>query len=78
MEKFCFALPEKRPEFTQIVKTLENLKTTLDRDGTIEKTPTPSCQEAAQEQNKNRLAHWILKLSYSPPDFSGPPPPKLL
>ena len=78
MEQCWSAQPEKRPEFTQIVKTLENPKTTLDRDGTIEKTPTPSCQEAAQEQNKNRLANWILKLSYSPPDFSGPPPPKLL
>lgn len=78
MEQCWSAQPEKRPEFTQIVRTLESLKTALDRDGTIEKTPTPSCQEAAQEQNKNRLANWILKLSYSPPDFSGPPPPKLL
>ncbi|XP_044979521.1 probable serine/threonine-protein kinase PBL25 [Hordeum vulgare subsp. vulgare] len=78
MEQCWSAQPEKRPVFTEIVQTLENLKTALDRDGTIEKTPTPSCQEAAQEQNKNRLASWILKLSYSPPDFSGPPPPKLL
>ncbi|KAE8802638.1 Serine/threonine-protein kinase HT1 [Hordeum vulgare] len=72
MEQCWSAQPEKRPVFTEIVQTLENLKTALDRDGTIEKTPTPSCQEAAQEQSKNRLASRILKLSYSPPDFSGP------
>jgi len=71
MEQCWSAQPDKRPEFSQIVQTLETLKKALDRDGTIEKIPE------APEQNKNRLANWILKLSYSPPDFSGPPPPKL-
>ncbi|KQK05350.1 dual specificity protein kinase shkB [Brachypodium distachyon] len=77
MEQCWSSQPDKRPEFSEVVPILENLKTVLDRDGTLDKIPSASCQEA-QDQNKNRLANWIQKLSYSPPDFSGPPPPKLL
>ncbi|XP_062231904.1 serine/threonine/tyrosine-protein kinase HT1-like [Phragmites australis] len=71
--------PEKRPEFRQIVQILENLKTVLDRDGTLDKIPSSICQaQECNDQSKKKLANWIQKLSYSPPDFSGPPPPKLL
>jgi hypothetical protein len=77
MEQCWSVQPDKRPEFSQIVKTLENLKKVLDRDGTLDKILGASCQEA-QDQNKNRLSNWIQKLSYSQPDFSGTPPPKLL
>ncbi|KAL5203092.1 hypothetical protein ABZP36_014044 [Zizania latifolia] len=69
--------PEKRPEFCQIVQILKNLKEALDRDGTLDKIQSTNCQETP-DQNKKRLATWIQKLSYSQPDFSGPPPPKLL
>lgn len=74
MEQCWSVQPDKRPEFSQIVRTLETLQRVLDRDGTLDKIPG----QEAQDQNKNRLANWIQKLSYSQPDFSGPPPPKLL
>lgn len=78
IEQCWFSQAEKRPGFSQIVQILENLKTVLDRDGTLDKIPSSvNCQEPL-DQNKNRLANWIQKLSYSQPDFSGPPPPKLL
>uniref|UniRef100_A0ACD5TEY5 Uncharacterized protein n=1 Tax=Avena sativa TaxID=4498 RepID=A0ACD5TEY5_AVESA len=77
MEQCWSVQPDKRPEFSQIVQILEKLKAVLDRDGTLDKTPGGNSQEA-QDQNKNRLANWIQKLSYSPPDFSGTPPPRLL
>uniref|UniRef100_A0A0A9BF18 Protein kinase domain-containing protein n=1 Tax=Arundo donax TaxID=35708 RepID=A0A0A9BF18_ARUDO len=71
--------PEKRPEFRQIVQILENLKTVLDRDGTLDKIPSSVRQaQECNDQNKKKLANWIQKLSYSQTDFSGPPPPKLL
>ncbi|CAM0954545.1 unnamed protein product [Alopecurus aequalis] len=73
MEQCWSVQPDKRPEFSQIVQILENLKKVLDRDGTLDKIG-----QEAQDQNKNRLANWIQKLSYSQPDFSGTPPPKLL
>uniref|UniRef100_A0A0D9WIR4 Protein kinase domain-containing protein n=1 Tax=Leersia perrieri TaxID=77586 RepID=A0A0D9WIR4_9ORYZ len=70
-------LPEKRPEFSQIVQILKNLKQALDRDGTLDKIPNTIFQEAP-DQNKKKLSNWIQRLSYSQVDFSGPPPPKLL
>jgi hypothetical protein len=77
MEQCWSVQADKRPEFSKIVQILENLKAVLDRDGTLDKIPGAGSQEA-QDQNKNRLANWIQKLSYSQPDFSGTPPPKLL
>ncbi|KAL6851596.1 hypothetical protein ACP4OV_020160 [Aristida adscensionis] len=71
--------PERRPEFRQIVQIIENLKTFLDRDGTLDKIPSSICQALeCSDQSKKKLSNWIQKLSYSPPDFTGPPPPKLL
>ncbi|GJN14954.1 hypothetical protein PR202_gb01833 [Eleusine coracana subsp. coracana] len=72
--------PEKRPEFQQIVKILENFKTVLDRDGTLDKIPSSTRQaQECNDQSKKKPANWLQKLSYGQPDFfSGPPPPKLL
>ncbi|RLN00041.1 serine/threonine-protein kinase HT1-like [Panicum miliaceum] len=71
--------PEKRPEFQQIVSILENLKTVLERDGTLDKIPSFICQpQECNDQNKKKVSSWIQRLSYTQPDFSGPPPPKLL
>uniref|UniRef100_A0A0A9H066 Protein kinase domain-containing protein n=1 Tax=Arundo donax TaxID=35708 RepID=A0A0A9H066_ARUDO len=71
--------PDKRPEFRQIVQILENLKTVLGRDGTLDSIPSSIRQaQECNDQSKKKLANWIQKLSYSQPDFSGPPPPKLL
>jgi serine/threonine protein kinase len=71
---------EERPEFQQIVQILENLKTVLDRDGTLDMIPSSTRQaQECNDQNKKKGAKWLQKLSYSQPDFySGPPPPKLL
>ncbi|KAG2600675.1 probable LIM domain-containing serine/threonine-protein kinase DDB_G0286997 [Panicum virgatum] len=68
--------PEKRPDFSQIVQILEKFKTVLERDGTLDNMPSSICQET--HDHKNWLANWAQKLKHSQPDFSGPPPPKLL
>nr|CAB3460963.1 unnamed protein product [Digitaria exilis] len=71
--------PEKRPEFRQIVSILENLKTVLERDGILDKIPSFICQpQECNDQNKKKVSNWIQRLSYTQPDFSGRPPPKLL
>ncbi|KAK8692636.1 hypothetical protein V6N13_076092 [Hibiscus sabdariffa] len=54
----CWSLnPEKRPEFWQIVKVLEQFESSLDRDGTLNLVQNPSCQD-----HKKGLLHWIQKL----------------
>ncbi|GMI82357.1 hypothetical protein like AT5G58950 [Hibiscus trionum] len=54
----CWSLnPEKRPEFWQIVKVLEQFDSSLDRDGTLNLVPNPSCQD-----HKKGLRRWIQKL----------------
>ncbi|XP_039052929.1 serine/threonine/tyrosine-protein kinase HT1-like [Hibiscus syriacus] len=54
----CWSLnPEKRPEFWQIVKVLEQFESSLNRDGTLNLVANPSCQD-----HKKRLLHWIQKL----------------
>ncbi|CAL5095852.1 unnamed protein product [Urochloa decumbens] len=71
--------PDKRPEFRQIVPILENLKTVLERDGTLDKIPSFICiPQECNDQNKKKVSNWIQRLSYTQPNFSGPPPPKLL
>ncbi|CAN6327588.1 unnamed protein product [Urochloa humidicola] len=71
--------PDRRPEFRQIVQILENLKTVLERDGTLDKIPSFICQpQECNDQNKKKVSNWIQRLSYPQPNFSGPPPPKLL
>lgn len=67
------SVPEKRPEFWQIVKVLEQFETDFARDGTLNQLPDLTCQD-----HKNRLAHWIQKLKPSHADGSGPLNPKFL
>ncbi|OAY69266.1 Serine/threonine-protein kinase HT1 [Ananas comosus] len=70
----CWALhPEKRPEFWQIVKILEQFESALARDGTINQLQTSSCQD-----HKKWLFHWIQKLKPGHTDGSGNPLPKLV
>ncbi|KAF3778579.1 Serine/threonine-protein kinase [Nymphaea thermarum] len=55
----CWAkLPEKRPEFWQIVKVLEQFESSLAHDGTLKLVQNSTC-----EDHKKRLTHWISKLS---------------
>ncbi|XP_012445178.1 uncharacterized protein LOC105769237 isoform X2 [Gossypium raimondii] len=55
----CWSLnPEKRPEFWQIVKVLEQFESSLNRDGTLDWVPNPNCQD-----HKKGLLHWVQKLS---------------
>ncbi|XVE88059.1 hypothetical protein DITRI_Ditri19aG0038200 [Diplodiscus trichospermus] len=49
--------PEKRPEFWQIVKVLEQFESSLKSDGTLNLVKNPTCQD-----HKKGLLHWIQKL----------------
>ncbi|KAF8413868.1 hypothetical protein HHK36_001862 [Tetracentron sinense] len=68
----CWALqPEKRPEFWQIVKVLEEFESSLARDGTLN-----LIQNLTSQDHKNRLLHWIQKLTPVHLDSSSTPKPK--
>ncbi|KAI9121184.1 hypothetical protein K1719_008217 [Acacia pycnantha] len=49
--------PDKRPEFWQIVKILEQFESSFSRDGTLKLPPNFCCQD-----HKKGLLHWIQKL----------------
>ncbi|KAJ8483945.1 hypothetical protein OPV22_016430 [Ensete ventricosum] len=54
----CWAVvPDKRPEFWQIVKVLEQFQSSVARDGTLNQLQHLTCQD-----HKKRLLHWIQKL----------------
>ncbi|XP_057429715.1 serine/threonine/tyrosine-protein kinase HT1-like [Lotus japonicus] len=54
----CWSLqPDKRPEFWQVVKVLEQFESSLARDGTLTLLQNPCCQD-----HKKGLLHWIQKL----------------
>ncbi|XP_058101014.1 serine/threonine/tyrosine-protein kinase HT1-like [Magnolia sinica] len=60
----CWSLyPEKRPEFWQIVKVLEQFESSLTSDGTINLVLNSTCPD-----QKKRLVHWIQKLTHVNPD----------
>lgn len=70
----CWALPsEKRPEFWQIVKVLEQFELTLSQHGSLDVIQNLTCHD-----HKHRLRHWIQMLK--PSHTSGPvhTMPKLL
>lgn len=70
----CWALqPDKRPDFWQIVKVLEQFESALAQNGTLDTVANMNCQD-----HKNRLLHWIQKLKPTHTDGSGHPTPKLL
>ncbi|KAK7252150.1 hypothetical protein RIF29_35906 [Crotalaria pallida] len=65
----CWSLnPDKRPEFWQIVKVLEQFESSLARDGTLTLVQNPLCQD-----HKKGLLHWMQKLS-PVHQHSGPVP----
>ncbi|KAF8391338.1 hypothetical protein HHK36_023642 [Tetracentron sinense] len=68
----CWALqPQKRPEFWQIVKVLEQFESSLAHDGTLNLVQNPTCQD-----HKKWLLHWIQKPNLIHPDSSSMPKPK--
>ncbi|OVA07753.1 Protein kinase domain [Macleaya cordata] len=57
----CWASnPEKRPEFWQIVKVLEQFESSLAHDGTLHLV-----HNSTSEDHKKGLLHWIHKLSHT-------------
>ncbi|XP_039118735.1 serine/threonine/tyrosine-protein kinase HT1-like isoform X2 [Dioscorea cayenensis subsp. rotundata] len=63
----CWALhPEKRPEFWQIVKMLEQFEFSLAQDGTLDHIANLPCHE-----RKKQLVNWIQKLKPLQADCSG-------
>lgn len=71
----CWAShPEKRPEFWQIVKILEQFESTLSQGGTLN-----VAQNLTSHDHKKWMLHWIQKLKQHPhPHSSGLFAPKLL
>ena len=58
----CWLLqPDKRPEFWQIVKVLEQFESSFARDGTLTLVQNWSCQD-----HKKGMLHWIQKLGHHP------------
>ncbi|KAF7803442.1 serine/threonine-protein kinase HT1-like [Senna tora] len=60
--------PDKRPDFWQIVKVLEQFESSLAHDGTLNFVQNPICQD-----HKKGLLHWIQKLG---PVHQNSPVPK--
>ncbi|KAJ6845864.1 serine/threonine-protein kinase HT1 [Iris pallida] len=70
----CWALhPEKRPEFCQIVKVIEQFESVFAREGTLDQLQNLNCLD-----HKKGLHNWIHKLKPLHADVSGPPVPKFL
>lgn len=66
----CWSLQsEKRPEFWQVVKVLEQFESSLARDGTLNLVQSLTCQD-----HKKGLLHWIHKLGPVHPNGSMPKP----
>ncbi|CAI8591133.1 unnamed protein product [Vicia faba] len=67
----CWSLqPDKRPDFWQIVKVLEQFQSSLARDGTLTLVQNPRCQD-----QKKGLRHWIQKLGpVHQNSYTGPKP----
>ncbi|KAL3745840.1 hypothetical protein ACJRO7_014875 [Eucalyptus globulus] len=68
----CWSLqPEKRPEFRQIVRVLEQFEASLARDGTLNLMENVTCQD-----HKKGLRHLIQKLGPLHHNISSAPKPK--
>lgn len=62
--------PEKRPEFWQVVKVLEEFESLIARDGNLKLLQHPTCLD-----NKKGLRHWIQKLGpHHQPQHNSPMP----
>ncbi|CAL4978448.1 unnamed protein product [Urochloa decumbens] len=57
IEQCCALQPDKRPDFWQIVKVLEQFHSTLSQGGCLDIPKSGTCQDP-----KKRLLHWIQKL----------------
>lgn len=58
--ELCWALqPEKRPEFWQIVKVLEQFESSVAHDGALNLVQKTMCID-----HKKGLYHWIQKLGH--------------
>ncbi|XP_022720465.1 serine/threonine-protein kinase HT1-like [Durio zibethinus] len=69
----CWSLhPDKRPEFWQIVKVLEQFESSLNRDGTLDLVQNPTCQDY-----KKGLLRWIQKLGPMQPHSNAYSSPML-
>ncbi|XWS15747.1 hypothetical protein CRYUN_Cryun34aG0028600 [Craigia yunnanensis] len=61
----CWSLhPDKRPEFWQIVKVLEQFESSFNHDGTLNLVQNPTCQD-----HKKGLLRWIQKLAPVHPHY---------
>lgn len=60
IEQCCAIQPDKRPDFWQIVKVLEQFHSVLSQGGCLDTLKNGTCQD-----NKKRLLHWIQKLKPS-------------
>ncbi|KAM7265318.1 hypothetical protein ACFE04_003001 [Oxalis oulophora] len=70
----CWSLqPDKRPDFWQVVKVLEQFESSLARDGTLNLVQNPTCQD-----HKKGLLHWIQKLAREHPHSNHGPKPKFM
>ncbi|KAJ4768462.1 Protein kinase [Rhynchospora pubera] len=68
IEQCWSSVPEKRPEFWQIVRLLEQFESVLATDGSLNQLQNPACQD-----HKKWLKNWILRLK--PSGRAGPPGP---
>ncbi|KAM1045800.1 hypothetical protein FF1_036704 [Malus domestica] len=69
----CWSLhPDKRPEFPQVVKALEQFESSLALDGTLTHVTSPICQD----HKKVKLLHRIQKLGPAHPHGTPTPKPK--
>ncbi|KAK7327870.1 hypothetical protein VNO77_21963 [Canavalia gladiata] len=68
IEQCWCSQPDKRPEFWQVVKVLEQFESSLARDGTLTLVQNPCYQD-----HKKGLLHWIQKLG-PVHQYSGPVP----
>lgn len=67
----CWAThPDKRPEFWQIVKVLEQFESSLTQDGKLQLIQSPTSDD------KKRLLHWIHKLGHHHGNHEGSQMPK--
>ncbi|PSS10231.1 Serine/threonine-protein kinase [Actinidia chinensis var. chinensis] len=68
----CWSLqPDKRPEFWQVVKVLEQFESSLAHDGTLNMLQNPTCKD-----HKKGILHWIQKHGPTHPHSSPMPKPK--
>ncbi|KAL6838686.1 hypothetical protein ACP4OV_031400 [Aristida adscensionis] len=60
IEQCCALQPDKRPDFWQIVKVLEQFHSVLSQGGCLDTLKSGACQD-----QKKRFLHWIQKLKPS-------------